>query len=110
MFTTVRGRSVIVTGASKGIGKGIARTFAREGANVLIAGRNESALQAAAEDLAAQAQGRVETAVADVSRVDDIGHAALFFASDEAGYITGQTLVVDGGQVLPESPAALEGI
>jgi 3-oxoacyl-[acyl-carrier protein] reductase len=42
--------------------------------------------------------------------VEDIGHAALFFASDEAGYITGQTLVVDGGQVLPESPAALEGI
>ena len=42
--------------------------------------------------------------------VDDIGYAALFFASDEAGYITGQTLVVDGGQVLPESPAALEGI
>jgi 3-oxoacyl-[acyl-carrier protein] reductase len=42
--------------------------------------------------------------------VEDIGHAALFFATDEAGYITGQTLVVDGGQVLPESPAALEGI
>jgi 3-oxoacyl-[acyl-carrier protein] reductase len=42
--------------------------------------------------------------------VEDIGHAALFFASDQAGYITGQTLVVDGGQVLPESPAALEGI
>jgi 3-oxoacyl-[acyl-carrier protein] reductase len=41
--------------------------------------------------------------------VDDIGNAALFFASDEAGYITGQTLVVDGGQVLPESPYALEG-
>ena len=42
--------------------------------------------------------------------VEDIGNAALFFASDEAGYITGQTLVVDGGQVLPESPAAMEGI
>ena len=42
--------------------------------------------------------------------VADIGNAALFFASEEAGYITGQTLVVDGGQVLPESPAALEGI
>jgi 3-oxoacyl-[acyl-carrier protein] reductase len=39
--------------------------------------------------------------------VDDIGHAALFFASDEAAYVTGQTLVVDGGQVLPESMAAL---
>jgi len=37
----------------------------------------------------------------------DIANAALFFASDEAGYITGQSLVVDGGQILPESLAAL---
>ena len=42
--------------------------------------------------------------------VTDIGHAALFFASDEAGYITGQTIVVDGGQVLPESLEAIAGI
>jgi 3-oxoacyl-[acyl-carrier protein] reductase len=40
--------------------------------------------------------------------VADIGNAALFFATDEAGYITGQALVVDGGQILPESLAALE--
>ncbi len=40
--------------------------------------------------------------------VDDIGHAALFFATDEAAYVTGQALVVDGGQVLPESLAALD--
>ena len=40
--------------------------------------------------------------------VEDIAYAALFFASDEAGYITGQTLVIDGGQVLPESLTALE--
>jgi len=40
--------------------------------------------------------------------VADIANAALFFATEEAGYITGQTLVVDGGQLLPESPAALE--
>ena len=39
--------------------------------------------------------------------VADIGNAALFFATDEAAYITGQTLVVDGGQVLPESPMAI---
>jgi 3-oxoacyl-[acyl-carrier protein] reductase len=38
--------------------------------------------------------------------VDDIGYAALFLATDEANYITGQTIVVDGGQVLPESPEA----
>jgi len=41
--------------------------------------------------------------------VDDVGHACLFLASDEAGFITGQTIVVDGGQVLPESLMALQG-
>jgi 3-oxoacyl-[acyl-carrier protein] reductase len=43
-----------------------------------------------------------------LGRVEDIAYAALFFASDEAAYITGQTLVIDGGQVLPESLTALE--
>ncbi len=44
--------------------------------------------------------GRIGTA-------DDIGHAALYFASKEAAYVTGQTLIVDGGQILPESLDAL---
>ena len=260
MFTPLTGRSVIVTGGSKGIGKGIARVFASAGADVLLAARDGAALAAAARDLAEGAQGRIETVVGDVSvvadcrriaesavehfggidvlcanagvfpekplaemteqdvdlvfgcnvkgtmfmvqaclpaleasgrgrvvitssitgpitgfpgwshygaskaaqlgflrtaaielaprritvnavlpgniategladmgeeyrrgmeaaipqrrlgEVEDIGYAALFFATDQAGYITGQSIVVDGGQVLPESPAALEGI
>lgn len=36
----------------------------------------------------------------------DIANAMLFLASDLAGYITGQTLIVDGGALLPETGAA----
>lgn len=34
---------------------------------------------------------------------EDVGWAVRFLASREAAYVTGQTLIVDGGQVLPES-------
>lgn len=35
---------------------------------------------------------------------EDIGAAVAFFASKEANYITGQALVIDGGQIIPETP------
>ncbi|RLM27841.1 3-oxoacyl-[acyl-carrier-protein] reductase [Brenneria alni] len=38
-----------------------------------------------------------------LGKPDDVAGAALFLASDSASYITGTTIVVDGGQILPES-------
>jgi 5,10-methylene-tetrahydrofolate dehydrogenase/methenyl tetrahydrofolate cyclohydrolase len=52
-LTSIEGRSVIVTGASRGIGKGIARVFAAKGARVLIAARDLVQAQAAAAEIRA---------------------------------------------------------
>jgi 3-oxoacyl-[acyl-carrier protein] reductase len=252
LFTSIAGRAVVVTGGTRGIGKGIAAVFARSGARVLITGRDEEAARAAADEvgaagyvladvarkadcervaavavqrlggidvlcanagifpsarladmtetdidlmlgtnlkgtiltvqaclgpLAASGHGRViltssitgpitgypgwthygaskagqlgfmRTAAIELAgdkitvnavlpgnivtegliemgeeymagmtaaiplrrlgTVDEIGYTALFLATDEAAFITGQTIVVDGGQILPESPEAL---
>jgi NAD(P)-dependent dehydrogenase (short-subunit alcohol dehydrogenase family) len=45
------GKSVLVTGASRGIGKGIARVFLREGARVFLSARQGATLAATAEEL-----------------------------------------------------------
>ena len=45
------GQVAIITGAGTGIGKGIARAFAGEGADLVVASRNEEHLQATADEL-----------------------------------------------------------
>jgi 3-oxoacyl-[acyl-carrier protein] reductase len=42
-----------------------------------------------------------------LGKVEEIGAAALFLATDEAAYITGQTIVVDGGR--PDAPRVARG-
>jgi 3-oxoacyl-[acyl-carrier protein] reductase len=69
MLKSLEGRSVIVTGASKGIGKGIARVFASKGARVLITARDLAQAETAAADI--RANGGIASAVAaDVSTVE----------------------------------------
>ncbi len=70
MFASLQGRSAIVTGGSKGIGRGIAETFANAGVNVLITGRSQADLDKAVADLSG-APGKVSGLSADVASPED---------------------------------------
>jgi 3-oxoacyl-[acyl-carrier protein] reductase len=100
-------------GASKAAQLGFLRTAAIELApkgitvNAVMPGNIETEGLA---DLGEEYRQKMESSIPQrkLGKVEDIGFAALFLATDEASYITGQTIVVDGGQVLPESMMALE--
>ncbi len=62
----LEGKTALVTAASKGLGRGAAYALAREGANVLICGRDEARLRAAIDGAPAGA-GRFDGVVADVT-------------------------------------------
>ncbi len=84
MLTSLAGRSVLVTGASKGIGKGIARVFARGGAKVAVVSRNLAEAQATAAELTgtgATAKGFA----ADVSLTEDVEALAAAVAAEFGG-------------------------
>jgi 7-alpha-hydroxysteroid dehydrogenase len=56
-------------------------------------------------DLAPLAEDyRINTPLPRVGEVEDIANLALFLLSDSAGWITGQTINVDGGQMLRRGP------
>jgi 3-oxoacyl-[acyl-carrier protein] reductase len=99
-------------GASKAAQLGFIRTAAMELAPKQITINAVLPGNIVTEGLAEMGQEYVDAMASTIpagrlGTVADIGNAALFFATDEAAYITGQTLVVDGGQVLPESLAAM---
>lgn len=74
------GKSAVITGASRGIGRAIAALFAQQGANVLVNGRKEEELEASCELISATAEGKVVPCIADVgykAQVDAMFDLAL---------------------------------
>jgi len=97
-------------GASKAAQLGFMRTAAMELAkdgitvNAVLPGMIETeALSALGDAFIASSIALIP--VQRLGHVNDIANAVMFFAAPEAGFVTGQGLIVDGGQTLPEAPS-----
>src|SRR5437762_7454761 len=66
------GRTALITGGSKGIGKALARGFAEAGANIAISARHEDELKKAKAEIAGGMNVKVEYFVADMTKRDDV--------------------------------------
>jgi NAD(P)-dependent dehydrogenase (short-subunit alcohol dehydrogenase family) len=83
MDLQLNGKTALVTGASAGIGKAIARALAREGVDVAICARRKEPLDAAASEIARETNRRIVAIPADLTKPADAeqfvrrAHAAL---------------------------------
>ena len=68
----LRGKTALVTAASKGLGRAIATELAREGARVVISSRDEEALAGTAGEIREETGAEVEYRAADLTRAADI--------------------------------------
>jgi NAD(P)-dependent dehydrogenase (short-subunit alcohol dehydrogenase family) len=73
---SLAGRTALVTGGSKGLGKAMARGFAEAGADVVISSRHENELKPALDDILKGTDRRGAFVVADLSRREEAGRLA----------------------------------
>src|ERR1700722_20030098 len=100
----LRDKTCIVTGGADGIGRAIAEKFAEEGAQVLIADREEQPGRDAAAAICDKG-GTAEFCLADVSNQEDV-QRAVEIAANHSGHI--DILCNNAAYLSPDFHAALE--
>jgi len=96
----LKGRTALVTGGSKGLGKAMARGLALAGADIFISSRHEDELKAALAEILAGTEQRGAYEVADMSRREDVTRLAKS-AVEKMGKI--DILINNAGTNTPQS-------
>ncbi|MFL6227308.1 MAG: SDR family oxidoreductase [Pyrinomonadaceae bacterium] len=91
----IKGKSAVVTGGTKGIGRAIAESLVREGMNVCISARDAGEIERAVTELGDAGEGIVTGAVCDVRDYD--GVRALF--EHAAGELGGVDVLVNNAGI-----------
>jgi len=98
MDLKLKGKTILVAGASSGLGFGVAEAVAAEGANLSISSRNRENIDAAAAQLQEKSGAKVEAYICDMSKAEDI-QKWVKASLAEFGTIDG--LVVNAGGPTP---------
>ena len=98
MDLKLAGKTALITGGSKGIGRATAEILAAEGCNVIIVSRTAEILAAVKSSIAQKSNVRVDTVVADLSDSKNVDRLAKDFPDidilvNNAGAIPGGTLL-----------------
>jgi len=101
MDLKLAGKTALITGGSKGIGRATAEIFASEGCNVIIVSRSAQALAAAKSAIVQKTNARVDTVAADLSDSRNVDRLAREFP--EIDILVNNAGAIPGGSLLDVS-------
>ncbi len=84
MELQLKGKTAVIAASSQGLGRAIAEELLKEGANVVISGRNEEKLKRVAQEMSQQSKGQILYKKTDVTKPEDI-KALIQAAVDQFG-------------------------
>ncbi len=98
MDLQLAGRTALITGASKGIGRAAADQLAHEGCNLILVSRTAADLAAVKEAVAAKSKVQIETVAVDLSQSSSVSRLSRDFP--EIDILVNNAGAIPGGQLL----------